>query len=516
MRVEVVKMQNSILNFLVILVLLTLLTLFNISVDSTLGITGVTLIYLLAVVIIAYVFDLKLAISAAVLAFLAINYFFTEPRYTFQVANIESLASLICFLIVSIVITSLVKQLKFQTLRSEIATKHAQFGRALAENLALATEPSHLLENTCQLLQNEFAKPFAILLAQSNGEYAIRNQADSISVPDKQLLEWVRTNGKPISPYTDYWSHSAYWLIPFSRLPNQDPTIEPILAVGNIDNEDSDESGVEKFTTIKSCVDQISQAYQRLVNVEKLKNAEFLAKTEAMQNALLASISHDMRTPLTTILGAATTLQQDYISHAERVELTALIASQAEYLANTTENILALIRLESTQLQPILMDWQSPEELIGVVAEQFKNRHDDTRLEVDIAEPELLFKANANLIIQALVNLIDNAKQAQRDSVRLNPETDCSHEPILIEVNKTGGKIQISVLDRGVGFNQGFQVSDIQKFSTTNPKGFGLGLSIVQAIAKAHNATFIIRNRAGGGVCATLSFNAENVGNVDA
>ncbi|HOY70618.1 MAG TPA: DUF4118 domain-containing protein [Methylotenera sp.] len=509
-------MQKFILNLLVILVLLTLVTLINMGFFSTLGITGVTLIYLLVVITVAYVFELKLAITAAILAFLAINYFFTEPRYTFQVANIESLASLICFLIVSITITSLVKQLKFQTLQSEIATKHAQFGRALAENLALATESSHLLDNTCQLLQGEFAKPFAILLAQSNGEYAFKNQAGSINVPDKQLLEWVRTNGKPVSPFTDYWTRSAYWLIPFSRLPNQDSAIDPILAVGNIDNEDSDDSSVEKYTTIKSCVDQISLAYQRLVNIEKLKKAEFLAKTEALQNALLASISHDMRTPLTTILGAATTLQQDYITPNQTSELTALIASQAQYLANTTENILALIRLESTQQQSINMDWQSPEELIGVVAEQFKNRHDDTRLEVKIAEPELLIKANANLIIQALVNLIDNAKQAQIELVNLNPEANRLQEPILIEVNKAAEKIQINVLDRGVGFNEGFQARDIQKFSTTNPKGFGLGLSIVQAIAKAHNATFTISNRAGGGACVTLSFNAENVGIIDA
>ncbi len=520
-------MQKLCLQLLSMLVLLSIATAVNINFFTTLGVTGVTLLYLLVVVTAAYCCEFIVAISTALLAFLAINYFFTEPRYTFEVAHIESLASLICFLIVSLVITSLVKQLKFQTLQSATATKHAQFARTLAENLALATDASSLLQDTCQLLQTEFDKPFAIALisheqtnpSQTNSDYSITSQSNAMQMPDNHLLQWVSANGKPISPYTDYWSHCAYWLIPFIRLPNQDASIDPILVVGNIDNEDSQGSSIEIYTAIKSCVDQISLAHQRLVNIDKVKSAELIAQTEAIQSALLASISHDMRTPLTAILGAATTLQQANISPAQTTQLTALIASQAQYLASTTENILSLIRLESSTLQAIPMDWQSPEELIGVVAALYKNRNEPINLEININEPELLIKANASLLTQALVNLIDNAKQAQMQSIHLNQEIGLGksvEEPIVIDVTKTDGRINISVKDRGTGFSEAFQVANIKKFTTSSSKGFGLGLSIVQAIAKSHNAIFSINNRTGGGTCASLSFVAENSGYIDA
>ncbi len=520
-------MQKLCLQLLSMLVFLSIATAVNINFFTTLGVTGVTLLYLLVVVTAAYCCEFIVAISTALLAFLAINYFFTEPRYTFEVAHIESLASLICFLIVSLVITSLVKQLKFQTLQSATATKHAQFARTLAENLALATDASSLLQDTCQLLQTEFDKPFAIALisheqtnpSQTNSDYSITSQSNAMQMPDNHLLQWVSANGKPISPYTDYWSHCAYWLIPFIRLPNQDASIDPILVVGNIDNEDSQGSSIEIYTAIKSCVDQISLAHQRLVNIDKVKSAELIAQTEAIQSALLASISHDMRTPLTAILGAATTLQQANISPAQTTQLTALIASQAQYLASTTENILSLIRLESSTLQAIPMDWQSPEELIGVVAALYKNRNEPINLEININEPELLIKANASLLTQALVNLIDNAKQAQMQSIHLNQEIGLGksvEEPIVIDVTKTDGRINISVKDRGTGFSEAFQVANIKKFTTSSSKGFGLGLSIVQAIAKSHNAIFSINNRTGGGTCASLSFVAENSGYIDA
>lgn len=520
-------MQKLCLQLLSMLVLLSIATAVNINFFTTLGVTGVTLLYLLVVVTAAYCCEFIVAISTALLAFLAINYFFTEPRYTFEVAHIESLASLICFLIVSLVITSLVKQLKFQTLQSATATRHAQFARTLAENLALATDASSLLQDTCQLLQTEFDKPFAIALisheqtnpSQTNSDYSITSQSNAMQMPDNHLLQWVSANGKPISPYTDYWSHCAYWLIPFIRLPNQDASIDPILVVGNIDNEDSQGSSIEIYTAIKSCVDQISLAHQRLVNIDKVKSAELIAQTEAIQSALLASISHDMRTPLTAILGAATTLQQANISPAQTTQLTALIASQAQYLASTTENILSLIRLESSTLQAIPMDWQSPEELIGVVAALYKNRNEPINLEININEPELLIKANASLLTQALVNLIDNAKQAQMQSIHLNQEIGLGksvEEPIVIDVTKTDGRINISVKDRGTGFSEAFQVANIKKFTTSSSKGFGLGLSIVQAIAKSHNAIFSINNRTGGGTCASLSFVAENSGYIDA
>lgn len=502
-------MQKQCLQLLSMLILLTIVTAVNYNFFSTLGITGITLLNLLVVVAAAYFCEFTVASVTAFLAFLVINYFFTEPRYTFEVAHIQSWTSLICFLIVSMVIASLVKQLKFQTLQSSIATKHAQFARTLAETLALATEVNQLLQDTCKLLTAEFGKPFAIAQVEADNTHSIKIKSGSIEPPDNRLLNWVTTNGKPISPYTDYWTEtitkSKQWLLPFSRLPSKDPILVVDHVETNEQNPNENNHEIETYTAIKSCVDQISQAYQRLINTEKVRNAELAAQKDAIQSALLASISHDMRTPLTSILGAATALQQTDVDSAQASKLTSLIASQARYLATTTENILSLIRLESNTDGQIPMDWQSPEELIGVVTALYKNQDNAISLQATISEPELLIKANATLITQALVNLIDNAKQAQLND-----------EPILINVSKTKGRINISVNDHGKGFDEGFTVSQVKKFSSGHAKGFGLGLSIVQAIAKSHDAIFTIHNRNDGGACATLSFHAPDIENIDA
>jgi two-component system sensor histidine kinase KdpD len=155
------------------------------------------------------------------------------------------------------------------------------------------------------------------------------------------------------------------------------------------------------------------------------------------------------------------------------------------------------------------MDWQSPEELIGIVSELYKNRGEAFNIEVNISEPELLIKGNANLLIQALVNLVDNAKQAQ-ESVAHEVE-----EPIQIEVTKIDKFVNIFVKDHGKGFAQDMCIATIKKFTTSKAKGFGLGLSIVQAIAKSHGANFTIQNRVGGGACVGLSFIAQESGVVD-
>lgn len=484
-------MSKQILPLLCISVLLTLLTVVNFHFFNALSITGVTLLNLLLVITAAYWCDFLIAIMTAFLAFLSINYFFIEPRYTFEIAHLQSWVVLGCFLIVSIVISSLVKQLKYQTEQSLTAKRHAQFARALAEKLALSNDVEQLLQDTCNLLQAEFNRPFCIASYKDN-QYAL--SATDFTMPDTRLFEWVSANGKAISPYTDYWTesiiHTKQWLIPFSRV----PSTEPILVIDTINDEDT----IEKFSAIKSCVDQISQAYQRLIQSDKAKQAELVAQEEAVQSALLVSISHDMRTPLTSILGAATTLQHADLTPEQAKQLNTLIASQARYLANTTENILSLIRLESNQAGQITMDWQSPEELIGIVTALYQSRGESLNLLVNISDAELLIEGNANLLVQALVNLIDNAKQIHTGT-----------EPILIEITQENNFISICVNDRGPGFDAGFSADKIKKFSSTHGKGFGLGLSIVQAVISLHKGLLSFRQRAGGGACVVLSFPAS-------
>ena len=493
-------LKTKIIQATTVVIMLALTTALSQKFSSILGLTGVAMSYLLLVVAVAYFQSFLSACLTGLIAFLLINYFFISPRFTFQVASNESIVSLVSFLLVSLVITSLVKRLRFQTGESMAAYKRADFAKRLAEHLSIADDINTLFQESCHLLSAEFETKIFIGSIDGQNEIVIRPDLNEINLPAPNAMRWVADNGKPIGPFTGNWEASNYWVIPFNKLPSKDP----ILIVSNVGAEPS----LGTLNAIKYSVGQIAMAYQRLNNLARAKKAELMAHEESIQNALLASIAHDMRTPLTSILGAATALGQKNVklSESQNEHLTALIASQAQHLATTTENILSLIRLESSASNAIPMTLESPEEIIGIVLKLYKDRGDDLTFNVTINEQELLIYANANLLIQALINLIDNAK--------LSNLASNAQEAIQIEVGKKDHRIYISVLDSGEGFNDDFNITKIKKFSSTRSKGFGLGLPIVQAIANAHHADLIISNREHHGACVTLSFATPEIDTV--
>ncbi|MDP3608990.1 MAG: DUF4118 domain-containing protein [Methylophilus sp.] len=439
-----------------------------------LGSTGITMLFLLAMVWIAYAFELGIALMAACLAFAIINYFFVEPKYTFQVGSIESWASLISFLVVSVVIASLVKRLKSQTLLSNASARQAEFARKVSERLAEVHDYSALSKVACQQLSEQYALTFKVLDTTQPTEQVVF---------DPHALTWVASTGQSMGPYTHNWPDAEYWLIPFSRLPSE----LPVMWVGAHAGKSLMLLGTKSMLlAIQSHVVQISQAYQRIQSEIRAKTAELTAQQEAMQSALLASISHDMRTPLTSIWGASTALQQlpNVQVNTETAHLASIIVSQARHLTTTTENILSLIRLEAMPAKDFKLDWQSPEEIMALVTTYYQQRGDGTEIQTHIDAEDALILANPHLLLQAIVNLIDNAKQVAQDAA-----------PIKFEIYAREGDVRFVVEDSGPGFPPDFNVSQIKKFSTTRAHGLGLGLPIVQQIAKLHDADFIIENK---------------------
>ncbi|WP_081978162.1 sensor histidine kinase [Methylotenera sp. N17] len=468
------KPHPRLIQWAAICLLLTLATWVGHHYQQVLSTTGVVMMYLLVVVVAAYFFEIALALISVGAAFVAINYFFIAPTYTFQVGSVASWASLISFLVVAVVIASLVKRLQSQTALFMAASKHAEFARKLSERLAVMDDLQLLAQEACELLSGQYHMAFQVVGAQ----HAL---TDVLQGPDPHALAWVTSTGQTIGPFTQNWPESRYWLIPFSRLPSTLPS----MWIAHEQLPDVAALNKSTLAAIQSHVEQVSQAYQRVQHHARAKQAEWQAQQEAMQNALLASISHDMRTPLTAILGASTALQQFPLIQQDKQisHLATMIATQATYLSTTTENILSLIRLEASTPLSIPMDWQSPEEIIGIVMTHYQQRGEALNIQTRIDVSDALFKANAHLLTQALINLVDNAKQASTVDA-----------PIVLEVSAEDAWLDVSVIDQGPGFAAGFEVTQIKKFSTKRAHGLGLGLPIVQLIAKLHEAQLIIEN----------------------
>jgi two-component system sensor histidine kinase KdpD len=458
---------------------------------AKLGTTEIVMLYLLAVIATSYFLGYFAAIFAAIGSFLAINFFFIEPRYTFEVANPESWAALLGFLTVSVVVASLVKRLQNQTHQAENARRQAEFAREMAENLAALHDEGELLDAGCRLIHHATSQPTGIALPQMHGDgfsLACQYPAGAVKL-DQRAAKWCSQNGQVIGPGSNNWPEYGAWVMPFGRMPG----LSPVLVVMNGTAEQGE------VTYLRGLLDQLAMAYQRVRNERRAKDAERIAQEESIQNALLASVSHDMRTPLTAILGATTTLleQHEALSEIEQGRLLQSVAAEARYLANATENILSLTKLESSGNRDVVLDWQSPEEIVGAVLNRFRTRTLSHEIRSSVPQDIPLIRADAMLLSQALGNLIENALSVHHGS-----------EPILVGAELRDSRVALYVKDRGGGFPQNFRAEDIRKFQRMNVhgKGMGLGLSIVQVIARLHKAELHIEQREGGGTCVALVF----------
>ena len=252
--------------------------------------------------------------------------------------------------------------------------------------------------------------------------------------------------------------------------------------------------------------DLMGQALERRVTERATQRAHDEAEGQATRNALLAAISHDYRTPLATILSAASALQEqgDKLSAAQRRRLLDTVMDETRSLSRFTDNTLQLARLDAPGVQ-LKLDWESAEELVGAVLRRVRQRRavepeeGGPRLRARL-EPELpLLRCDALLLTQLLENLVDNAlKYAGSSGVE-------------ILVRREGGdKLVLAVRDRGPGvppawrqrifevFQRG-QELDRQRPDGSHARGAGVGLAACRAIARAHGGEMRYRARSHGG-----------------
>jgi two-component system sensor histidine kinase KdpD len=247
----------------------------------------------------------------------------------------------------------------------------------------------------------------------------------------------------------------------------------------------------EQIHVLESFANQTGMALERAFLVEEAQMALLKAETETLRNTLLSSVSHDLRTPLAAITGAATTLLQHDITldQPSRQELVQTIFEEADHLNRIIRNVLDMIRLESGAMT-LKKEWQSLEEIVGVVlnrlAEKLKDHPLETRLSPDLP----LVPFDPLLLEQVLINLLENA-------VRYTP----SGSPLELSARVKGGNLEVELADRGPGIGPGEEERIFEKFvrGNTTGGGIGLGLTICRAIITAHGGRIWAENREGGG-----------------
>jgi two-component system sensor histidine kinase KdpD len=460
--------------------------------------TNLIVIFLLAVVLAAFYLGRGPAILASVLGVAAFDYFFVPPFLTLAVSDAEYLLTFLGLLAVGFVIsqlTSLVRGQAQAAQQREVQTVALyELGRDLTEISGLEAATQTAIAHLSQTFGMEVAifLPVAGVLKV----YAANTKL-AVSADDLAVAAWTFEHGQPAGRGTE-------------TLPEVSKRYQPLKtmrgAVGVLGIKPPSPHLLltrDQLRTLDAFANQIALAIERARLADQARQTEMLEITDKLQNALLNSISHDLRTPLVSITGALSSLADDQVTLDEsaRRSLIETAGEEADRLNRLVGNLLDMTRLESGAMR-VRRDACDIQDLVGSSLEEVGSRLDGRAISVDVPDDLPLVSMDFVLLERVLVNVIDNG-------LKYSPPGS----PLGIRAHLAGAFIEITVADRGVGIPPEDLSRIFDKFYRVqrpeNVTGTGLGLAICKGIVDAHGGFISAENRPGGGAILTIALPVE-------
>ena len=453
---------------------------------------NLSMVFLFAVLLCALRFGIFSAVVAAALSFVAYNFFFIEPRTTLTIASPHELFALLIFLVVAITTGGLAGRLREQATATRERAEATQALYDFSRKLSGAPK----IDDVVWLLSAQSAavvKGKSVVLLERSGDLVLEGgwpPEDTLSTADWAAARWAYEKREPAGHFTGTLPSALYHFRPL---------ISSGGAVGVLGIASEDEEDVLPSATVsalQSFADQAATAIERTYLVEQAANAATAAESERLRGALLSSISHDLRTPLASILGSATSLRQlgERMPSQDRADLLATIEEEASRLSAFVSNLLDMTRLEAGALD-IRRDWVDVGDAVrGAVARAAKNfpkRQTQSALDADLP----LVRGDAALLEQVLFNLLDNAD-------KYSPPGSVTRIAALTLAGEGG--VRITVSDDGIGIPADALSKIFDKFYRVaggdgRAPGTGLGLSIAAALITAMGGTITARSPAANG-----------------
>ncbi len=468
--------------------LLLAATLAGLLLDRYVSLTSLAMLYVLTVVVAAYRLGWIESSVCAAGAVTALNFFFVPPRWTFEVDTRENLIALVTLLVVALVVSRLATGLRRETELARLNESRARQLQALATELADAASDAQVLAAGRAALAAAFAGPCALALADGAG---VLQDAGTLAPAVQDGMSCCMKEAAVLGPGTGRWPGLNAWYLPLGDKGQVTGAacVQPALS--------GDEAGRQHAQALCAL---LAQALWRLRLAGSLQAAQNEAQQQQLHSTFLAAISHDLRTPLAAIVGAASSLQtqRDKLGPAEQDRLLGSIAGEAAYLSSVTENTLQLVRLSSAS-QALRRDWESMEEIVGAVLARVRQRDPARRIRSSVPDGLPLVKADPVLLAQLITNLLENALKYSEGAVEL-------------VVQLQAGEMRVMVKDRGEGIPDAEQDTIFEPYARgdrAGPRGAGLGLAVCRAIARAHGGRLALRRRQGGGSSFVLSLPLE-------
>jgi two-component system, OmpR family, sensor histidine kinase KdpD len=455
-------------------------------VDYWIGVENVDLVFLTAIVGVAVRFGLWPSLLASVASALCYNFFFLPPIYTFTIADPHNIAAFSLFTLVAVIVSHVAARGRMQAVTAQTRMRTVEslysFSRKLAGTATLDDVLWATAYQTALML-----KVRVVLLLPSNGSISVKAgypPEDTLDEADLAAAKWTWQNDRAAGRGSDTLPGAKRLFLPMH-------TGRGLIGVIGID---SDKAGPlltpDQRRLLDALMDQGALAIERVRLVEDMDRVERTAETERLRSALLTSISHDLKTPLASVLGSAGTLRDlaDKLTDAEKAELLATIIDESERLNRFIANLLDMTKLESGAVTPKL----APHDLSEIIGSTLRRtakilRHHSVQLDLAIDVP--MVALDAVLFEQVLFNLLDNAaKYAAAGST------------IFIRTWRDRDSVSLQIADEGDGIPQDEieHIFDkfyrVQKTDQVRP-GTGLGLAISRGFIEAMHGTIMAANR---------------------
>ena len=455
-------------------------------IEPFLGIENVDLVFLTAVVGVAVRYGLWPSLFATVLSSLCYNFFFLPPIYTFTITDPTNIGAFVFFTIVAVAVSHFAARGRTQTVAAHERVRAVELLYAFSRKLAGVGTLDDVLWATAYQTAL-MLKVRVVLLLPEDGSIVVKAgypPEDILDQADVAAAKWAWQNNRSAGRGSDTLPGAKRLFLPMR-------TGRGAIGIIGID---SDKPGPlltpDQRRLLDALIDQSALAIERVRLVEDLERAKRTAEADRLRSALLTSISHDLKTPLAAVLGAAGTLRDlsSALSDGEKADLLATVVDEAERLNRFIANLLDMTRLESGAIVPNAAPHDIGE-IVGSALRRASKILAHHRVELDLAADLPMLDVDAVLFEQVLFNLLDNAAKYSPNDTTIRIRSWRDRESVCLEVLDEGDGIPPAelehIFDKFYRLEKGDQVR----------AGTGLGLAISRGFVEAMHGTITAANR---------------------
>ncbi|NII55723.1 sensor histidine kinase KdpD [Luteibacter sp. SG786] len=465
--------------------------------DRFLSVANLSLIFLTAVLFVAVRTRMAVAVYTALLCFVGYNFFFAPPRYTLVIANADDVLAVVLFLAAALVCSRLATRLSGQVASLRAAQVRGRVLVTLGQQLATAADAAAIREVGARALARALDAQASVLARDAGGALvpvASAPEPFALSAQDVAAADWSDAHAEPAGRFTDTLHGASSWMLPLGT-EAQRAGVVALRFPDTPGGPDADRRGMAL-----AMVQDIGQALERARLAAELEGARVEGETERLRNALLSSVSHDLRSPLASMIGAAGTLldYEKQLPEGERRELLEAILGEGRRLDSYIQNLLDMTRLGHGALT-LKRDWVDAGEIVAAAVSRMRKQFPETRVDMQLPPGTVLLHVHPALIEQALFNILENA-------ARFSPPD----EPVRVMVRVESGHLLVDVSDRGPGIPEDERERIFDMFHSVargdrGKQGTGLGLAICRGMIGAHGGSVQALPHVGAGTTIRVS-----------